>query len=90
MNAILTEKDTLAIQDILIRQLEVSRDQVTPEARIKADLGSDSLDDIEISMSVEDHFDLTVPDEQLERIETVEDLYLAVSALMARKMRPKS
>ena len=90
MNAILTEKDTLAIQDILIRQLEVSRDQVTPEARIKADLGSDSLDDIEISMSVEDHFDLTVPDEQLERIETVEDLYLAVSALMALKMRPKS
>ena len=89
MNATLTEKDTTAIQDILIRQLEVSRDQLTPEAKIMADLGADSLDIIEISMSVEERFDLSMPEEQQERIETVGELYEAVGVLMERNARPR-
>ena len=58
MNNILSEKDTLAIQDIIIRQLDVQRDQLTPEARILADLGADSLDVVEISMTLEELFEI--------------------------------
>ncbi len=58
MNNILSEKDTLAIQDIIIRQLDVQRDQLTPEARILADLGADSLDVVEISMTLEELFEV--------------------------------
>jgi len=60
MNNILSEKDTVAIQDIIIRQLDVQRDQLMPEARILADLGADSLDVVEISMALEELFDVTI------------------------------
>ncbi len=72
MNNILSEKDTVAIQDIIIRQLDVQRDQLMPEARILADLGADSLDVVEISMALEELFDVTIPDEQwdIHRIST--------------------
>ena len=71
MNNILSEKDTVAIQDIIIRQLDVRRDQLMPEARILADLGADSLDVVEISMALEELFDVTIPDEQWDKVDTV-------------------
>ncbi len=75
MNNILSEKDTVAIQDIIIRQLDVRRDQLMPEARILADLGADSLDVVEISMALEELFDVTIPDEQWDKVDTVGELY---------------
>jgi acyl carrier protein len=72
------------VQDILIDQLHVSREQITPEARIEADLGADSLDMVEIAMKAEEEFSLTLPDEDAEKIATVEDLYEAVGALLGR------
>ena len=75
MNNILSEKDTVAIQDIIIRQLDVQRDQLTPEARILADLGADSLDVVEISMTLEELFEVTIPDEQWDKVDTVGELY---------------
>jgi acyl carrier protein len=85
MNNILSEKDTVAIQDIIIRQLDVQRDQLTPEARILGDLGADSLDVVEISMTLEEHFDVTIPDEQLEKVETVGELYDELSRILQQR-----
>jgi acyl carrier protein len=84
MTDILTETEMTRVQDILIDQLHVSREQITPEARIEADLGADSLDMVEIAMKAEEEFSLTLPDEDAEKIATVEDLYEAVGALLGR------
>jgi acyl carrier protein len=72
------------VQDILIYQLHIRRDQITPEARIIADLQADSLDMVEIAMKAEEEFGLTLPDEEAEKIVTVDDLYEAVGKLLAR------
>jgi len=84
MTDILTETEMTRVQDILIDQLHVSREQITPEARIEADHGADSLDMVEIAMKAEEEFSLTLPDEDAEKIATVEDLYEAVGALLGR------
>ena len=85
MNNILSEKDTVAIQDIIIRQLDVQRDQLTPEARILADLGADSLDVVEISMALEELFDVTIPDEQWDKVDTVGELYDELGRILQQR-----
>ena len=55
------------VQDIVMEQLEIKRDQVTPEALIVEDLCADSLDVMEISMKLEETFGFTIDDEKLER-----------------------
>ena len=85
MNNILSEKDTLAVQDIIIRQLDVQRDQLTPEARILADLGADSLDVVEISMTLEELFDVAIPDEQWDKVETVGELYDELGRILQKR-----
>jgi acyl carrier protein len=85
MNNILSEKDTLAIQDIIIRQLDVQRDQLTPEARILADLGADSLDVVEISMTLEELFEVSIPDEQWDKVETVGELYDELGRILQQR-----
>ena len=85
MNNILSEKDMLAIQDIIIRQLDVQRDQLMPEARILADLGADSLDVVEISMALEELFDVTIPDEQWDKVDTVGELYDELGRILQQR-----
>jgi acyl carrier protein len=85
MNNILSEKDTVAIQDIIIRQLAVQRDQLMPEARILADLGADSLDVVEISMALEELFDVTIPDEQWDKVDTVGELYDELGRILQQR-----
>jgi acyl carrier protein len=85
MNNILSEKDTVAIQDILIRQLDVQRDQLTLEAKITADLGADSLDVVEISMALEEHFEVTIPDEQWDKVENVGELYEELGRILQHR-----
>jgi acyl carrier protein len=85
MNNILSEKDTLAVQDIIIRQLDVQRDQLMPEARIMADLGADSLDVVEISMTLEELFEVTIPDEQWDQVETVGELYDELGRILQQR-----
>jgi acyl carrier protein len=85
MNNILSEKDTVAIQDIIIRQLDVRRDQLMPEARILADLGADSLDVVEISMALEELFDVTIPDEQWDKVDTVGELYDELGRILQQR-----
>ena len=60
------------IKQIIIDQLGVEADKVTPEASFIDDLGADSLDTVELVMALEEEFDIEIPDEDAEKITTVE------------------
>lgn len=62
------------IKDIIVEQLDVEEDAVTMEASITADLGADSLDVVDLVMSIEESFDVEIPDEEVENIKTVGDI----------------
>lgn len=62
------------IKAILAEQLDVDEDIITKESLLVEDLGADSLDAIDIVMSVEDEFGVEVPDEIVEKMETVNDI----------------
>lgn len=62
------------MKDILVEQLECNPEDITMESLLVDDLGADSLDAIDIMMSVEDTFKVEVPDEIIEKIETVGDI----------------
>jgi acyl carrier protein len=61
------------VRDIIVEQLGVDPEQVTPEASFVDDLGADSLDTVELVMALEEEFDLEIPDEEAEKITTVGD-----------------
>jgi acyl carrier protein len=85
MNNILSDKDSQALLDLLVEQLRVHRTQLTPDARIEEDLGADSLTVMEITMAVEERFNLSIPDEQWETVSTVGDLFDALAKLLATR-----
>ncbi len=62
------------MKDILVEQLECNPEDITMESLLVDDLGADSLDAIDIVMSVEDTFKVEVPEEIIEKIETVGDI----------------
>ena len=62
------------MKDILVEQLECNPEDITMESLLVDDLGADSLDAIDIVMSVEDTFKVEVPDEIIEKIGTVGDI----------------
>lgn len=62
------------VKSILIDQLDVEEEKVTLEASIADDLGADSLDVVDLVMSLEEEFDLEIPDDQVENIKTVGDI----------------
>lgn len=62
------------LKDIIAEQLSVDADQVTPEANIQDDLGADSLDIVDLITTIEDEFDVSIPDEAVEEIKTVNDI----------------
>lgn len=62
------------IKTILADQLDVDVETITMETDIGADLGADSLDVVELIMSIEDEFEVEVPDEKIEGIKTVGDI----------------
>lgn len=61
------------VKAIIVDQLGVEESEVTPEAHFVDDLGADSLDLVELIMALEEEFDLEVPDEEAEKIQTVND-----------------
>lgn len=63
------------IKDIIVEQLDVEEDAVTMEASITEDLGADSLDVVDLVMSIEESFDVEIPDEEVENIKTVGDIF---------------
>ncbi|MBP0981623.1 MAG: acyl carrier protein [Oscillospiraceae bacterium] len=62
------------VRDILAEQLDISEDVITPDSSIVDDLGADSLDIVDLVMSLEDEFDTEIPDEAIENIKTVGDI----------------
>ena len=62
------------VKKIVVDQLGVDEDEVTPEASFVDDLGADSLDIVELVMAFEEEFDLEIPDEDAEKINTVGDV----------------
>ncbi len=85
MNNLLSETDTKAVLDILVEQLGVQETQLTPDARLEEDLGADSLDIVEITMSVDERFNISVPDEVAEKVSTVGDLFEALADLLGKR-----
>ena len=59
------------VKDIIVEQLGVKKDQVTEEASFIDDLGADSLDTVELVMALEEEFNIEIPDEEAEKIQTV-------------------
>jgi len=59
------------VTDIVAEQLGVDRDKVTADTSFVNDLGADSLDTVELVMELEEEFDITIPDEAAEKIQTV-------------------
>lgn len=64
---------TSRVKAIIVDKLGVDEAELTPEATFTNDLGADSLDTVELIMELEKEFDITIPDEQAEKIATVGD-----------------
>lgn len=62
---------TERVTTIIVDKLGVDRAEVTPEASFTGDLGADSLDTVELIMELEKEFNVSIPDEQAEKIQTV-------------------
>ena len=62
------------VKNIIVEQLNVEADQVKPEASFIDDLGADSLDIVELVMTMEEEMDLEIPDEDAEKLKTVGDV----------------
>ncbi|HED18217.1 MAG TPA: acyl carrier protein [Gammaproteobacteria bacterium] len=68
------------VKKIVVEQLDVSEDSVTTEASFVDDLGADSLDTVELVMALEEEFECEIPDEEAEKITTVQQAIDYVSA----------
>lgn len=66
------------IREIVVEHLGVDADQVKPDAHFINDLGADSLGTVELIMSLEEAFNLDIPDEQAEQIRTVGDALIYI------------
>lgn len=62
------------LKDIIVEQLDVEEDAVTLTANIQDDLGADSLDVVDLITTIEDEFEISIPDEAVEEIKTVGDI----------------
>ena len=62
------------VRSIIVDQLGVESDKVTADAKFIEDLGADSLDTVELVMALEENFDIEVPDEEAEKLQSVADV----------------
>ena len=59
------------VKKIIAEQLGVEEDDVVPDAKFVEDLGADSLDTVELVMALEEEFEIEIPDEDAEKLQTV-------------------
>jgi len=71
------------VKKIIVEQLGVEENEVTPEASITDDLGADSLDQVELVMAFETEFNIDIPDEEAEKIKTVGDAVTKIDGMTA-------
>ena len=69
------------VKKIIVEQLGVEENEVTPEASITDDLGADSLDQVELVMAFETEFNIDIPDEEAEKIKTVGDAVSKIDSM---------
>lgn len=69
----MSEEIESKVKELICQQLEVSEDQLTPEASFVDDLKADSLAVVELVLALEQEFDLEIPDEDTEQIKTVKN-----------------
>ncbi len=62
------------IKEVVVEQLSVSADEVKEDSKFVEDLGADSLDVVELVMALEEKFDIEIPDDEAEKIQTVRDV----------------
>ncbi len=70
------------VKAILSEQFDVEEDSISPETNLTEDLEADSLDVVDLLMSIEDEFEIEVPDEEIENIKTVDQLVKYIEANM--------
>jgi acyl carrier protein len=76
--------DTLEkVKKIIVEQLGVDEEEVTAKASFVDDLGADSLDTVELVMAFEEEFDIEIPDEDAEKITTVQDAVTYIDGHLA-------
>lgn len=68
------------VKAILAEQFDVDENKITADTDLQEDLGADSLDVVDLLMSIEDEFDVEVPDEEIENIKTVGALVSYIEA----------
>ncbi len=61
------------VREIVVEQLGVNPEQITPEAKFVEDLGADSLDTVELVMALEKEFSFEIPDEDAEELQNIKD-----------------
>lgn len=70
------------IVDILCEALSIDESKITDDAHLKDDLGADSLDGVELIMALEEAFGVSIPDEESEKIQKVEDIYSCLESAL--------
>ena len=70
------------IRAILANQLDADEDTITMDTDIAADLNADSLDVVELIMSIEDEFEIEIPDDSIENIKTVGDVVNHIQSVL--------
>lgn len=70
------------VKDILSKQLRIEIDIIEDDTNVMDDLGADSLDVVEVLMAIEEHFGISVPDEDVASLKTVRDIADYVEAKM--------
>ena len=77
----LTEEQVFdKVKAVVVEQLGVSEDEITREASFTEDLGADSLDTVELVMALEEEFETEIPDEEAEKITTVQQAITYIEA----------
>lgn len=86
INEVLFQK----IKSILVKQLKIDIKKINLESRIINDFGADSLDAIELVMEIEEEFGIEIPDEDVEKMVTVEDIVKYIQAIIVRTNRSEN
>ncbi|MFO1513138.1 MAG: phosphopantetheine-binding protein [Verrucomicrobiota bacterium] len=89
MNTNLPKAEQGIVLEILAKTFDLLPEKIAGDARIKEDLGADSLTVIEITMVLEERFHATIADERLEEVKTVEELCEALAEALFPDAQPR-